>query len=587
MPRIGNFEPNNAFAPFVQNSPGPVSAPNLPDTGTNIAEGVVRSAGQLANDVAESRNVVTGGILDLAGVAVNKATKYFQQQQAIKKTAEIKLKNEQDMTAVNNAGSDWKIWVNGKKNKIEQDPSSTATWDQQLQNEMNNGKDDFIKSRNFTKDQLGLFQEKMNDFGTPYVTAIQNKAEETGLAYSKNSVVSTQAGQAAAGNTVTDMDGIHNQIVTNEQYRPTVYAHFGDASRSMVDKTNELFLKNVIGANYKNTSFVDSVLNNPEYKKMIPGEEWKKLSEDNQLQIQKNFEQADLVKTADQYKVQRQIKDLIDQGNDNIQDPNIVGSVLKQLRTFDGNTVVKNTGALRDLIANGRKSMTVDAQKIIQDNRQNAYFSAFLQGQARIATTFAQGQERFATWAKDQAQLERMSSPQATKVNDEWANSVAQLETAQQAKDVKTGFAAAESARSALTDAAAHRYITPKTRHDVLQKINLETDKLNTLVDQKQPQKTGWFGAESNEDKLLNHKLAKPPESLFTKLGYKSSDTAKRQRATVIYRELNSTKIDSFAAYKDAKGVTHAVPTDDDFNEIGRWVGDYMNVNRDYYGLSK
>jgi hypothetical protein len=588
MPRIGSFEPNNAFAPFVQNSPGPVSAPNIPNTGAPITEAALHGANTLANDAAESRNVVTNGILDVAGVTLQKVQEKVQRQQEKKLAIEKAQQTVINNTAVNNALSNWRVGTNQAALNIRSNPANTDSWVPQLQKTIDDGLPDFMAKQNLTKDQQAIFRERISEAQTPYILDMQNAAGEVGKAYTQHTISTRLDAQGLSGNQVKDMASLDLGIanIRDKKANQDVFDFYGPKADPMLAKTQEDYLANAIHANYANTGFVKDILK--KYAPMLKGEQIEQFSKDADAQEQLNLKYADEVKTKDQYNMQRTIKDLIDNGNANIMDGKVVGSTLSDLRKLADNPLVKNNGALKDLIANGMKSMTVDTQKILQDNRQNAYFSAFLQGQARIATTFAQGQERFNSWAQHQAQLEHMSSPQATKANDEWSGYLSQLEAAAKVKDVKTGFATAEAARESLTKAANNKFITDTTRRDALKKINSETDTLNNLIDQKQPQKTGWLGfAESNEDRVINHKLAKPPEALFAKLGYKPSDTAKRQKATVIYRELNSTKIDSFKPYKDAKGNTHSVPTDEDFSELQKWVGDYMNANRNYYGLSE
>jgi hypothetical protein len=79
MPKIGNYTPNEPFNQVIQNSPGPISAPNLPDTGSALAEGNIRNASQSATNVAESGalglRTISNVVNDVGGaiMAVNAA----------------------------------------------------------------------------------------------------------------------------------------------------------------------------------------------------------------------------------------------------------------------------------------------------------------------------------------------------------------------------------------------------------------------------------------------------------------------------------------------------------------------------------
>lgn len=62
MPRIGDFTPNNPLNPVIQSSPGPISAPNLPDTGANVSESIIHGQEGLTGDLAHSQGVVMSGL---------------------------------------------------------------------------------------------------------------------------------------------------------------------------------------------------------------------------------------------------------------------------------------------------------------------------------------------------------------------------------------------------------------------------------------------------------------------------------------------------------------------------------------------
>src|ERR1700679_3766079 len=69
MPKIGNYTPNEPFQQVIQSSPGPVSAPSLPDTGSALAEGNIRNASQTANNIAETGALMRRDWLSPIGAA--------------------------------------------------------------------------------------------------------------------------------------------------------------------------------------------------------------------------------------------------------------------------------------------------------------------------------------------------------------------------------------------------------------------------------------------------------------------------------------------------------------------------------------
>jgi hypothetical protein len=71
MPRIGDYNPGNPLAPFIQPSPGPVSAPNLPDAGANIWPDLVKAGNAMNDQLEQAGRVVNSGLGRIAGAGID------------------------------------------------------------------------------------------------------------------------------------------------------------------------------------------------------------------------------------------------------------------------------------------------------------------------------------------------------------------------------------------------------------------------------------------------------------------------------------------------------------------------------------
>jgi hypothetical protein len=101
MPKIGNATPNEPFNQVISNSPGPVSAPNLPNTGSALAEGNIRNASQNAANVAQSGalglNTISNIVNDV-GSSIMAVTAAKQRHDVIKKQ-QAKMQDDANISA--------------------------------------------------------------------------------------------------------------------------------------------------------------------------------------------------------------------------------------------------------------------------------------------------------------------------------------------------------------------------------------------------------------------------------------------------------------------------------------------------------
>lgn len=146
MPKIGNYTPNNPLAPFIQSSPGPVSAPNLPNTGSALAEGNIRNAAQSAANVSETGDLVRGTLVKgLGAVAAGVAAATTLSKITAAKQALIN--KQQTNSIVNNAVQE----MNDAQNQYQ-----SYTPDQQ-------SLDGTTTVRGYTPDTSEAGQEKQNE----------------------------------------------------------------------------------------------------------------------------------------------------------------------------------------------------------------------------------------------------------------------------------------------------------------------------------------------------------------------------------------------------------------------------------------
>jgi hypothetical protein len=154
MPKIGT----DVLTPFIQNSPGAVGAPSIPNTGAPITEAALHGASTLSSAVAQSGNELTSNILNLGGTIVQGLEQKVAHQRVIKEEKAKQLAGMQNNADMENYFGKYKTQATDIIDKISNNPNITA---EQRPKEI---------------------QRQLSDFGDSYASTLEsNKQVQLGV----------------------------------------------------------------------------------------------------------------------------------------------------------------------------------------------------------------------------------------------------------------------------------------------------------------------------------------------------------------------------------------------------------------------
>jgi hypothetical protein len=579
MPRIGNFEPNNAFAPFVQNSPGPVSAPNIPNTGAPITDAALHGANTLANDAAESRNVVTNGILDVAGVTLQKVQEKVQRQQEKKLAIEKAQQTVINNTAVNNALSNWRVGTNQAALNIRSNPANTDSWVPQLQKTIDDGLPDFMAKQNLTKDQQAIFRERISEAQTPYILDMQNAAGEVGKAYTQHTIDTRLNAQGLSGNQVKDMASLDLGIanIRDKNANQDVFDFYGPKADPMLAKTQEDYLANAIHANYANTGFVKDILK--KYAPMLKGEQIEQFSKDADAQEQRNLEFKDQVRTSEQYALKKQADDLDDFITRNSNNKDGVSKAVVTLTKMLDNPLVKSTGALKKQIS-GTIGQAQGTQRQIESTaRQLAATERGIAASNRSANAAERSNYLFERGQASRDLADRIGSPEGQKITRNYQSLINDASFAVKNKDFTHAFSKINDARNAIRYAWKNNFMSNKDYDNNLAAIDNEARTANKAAGTR---KDEWAAPWNADDEMTARmRTSASPQSLYRDLG--ANTQAAKDKIDMVYREFKNTAVDKFnpESTKDKR----AKPNQADLKVFDQWAQQQVRKHRHDYGI--
>jgi hypothetical protein len=212
MPRIGDFNPNQPFNPVIQNSPGPISAPNLPDTGGAVSESIIHGQEGITNDLEHSSSAVRSGLTNVFSGAMD-VVRNIKQHKAVKNQMN-QLTNTNSAGAaadnlVGNFNNTLSDYTNKNLNNVDAySPDAIAQFMAPLDAGIAQARSNLVSNLQPTKtggiEATNVFDNAMRDY-------------KNSLSKSLNEAKHSAMIRQVEGNDLNLMDGVNTQAATDLQ----------------------------------------------------------------------------------------------------------------------------------------------------------------------------------------------------------------------------------------------------------------------------------------------------------------------------------------------------------------------------------